>query len=268
MLPAFYVLNIFMITGLFFLYGRLPVVGCVARPEMVVWTILYACIMSTMITFINEAVVNWEAWKASLTETEKLKNAYQRSRVLGLRGQLNPHFLFNCFNTLSGLIQEDEAKAERFLNEMTKVHRYLLRSDDELLVSLDMELKFAESYLYLAGERFGEAIKYRVAVQDGDLERELPPLSLQVILEHIIYTNALSKTSPLHIEISSGSGHQLSVVNTLHKKAVTRQYDADYGLDNLVNKYKMLNAGDITIHEEGGCRTILLPLFHKKEELL
>ena len=126
---------------------------------MLPWAIVYACIMSTIITFINEGVANWEAWKSSMTETERLKNVYQRSKVLGLKGQINPHFLFNCFNTLSGLIQEDETKAEIFLDEMTKVHRYILRSDDQLLVSLETELKFAKSYLYLARERFGDAIQ-------------------------------------------------------------------------------------------------------------
>ena len=125
---------------------------------MLLWAIVYGCMMSTVITFINEGVANWEAWKASISENERLNNVYQRSRLLGLKGQINPHFLFNCFNTLSGLIQEDESKAELFLDEMTKVHRYLLRSDDELLVPLEMEIKFAQSYLYLARERFGDAI--------------------------------------------------------------------------------------------------------------
>jgi LytS/YehU family sensor histidine kinase len=96
-----------------------------------------------VITFINEGMANWEKWKDSLSENEKLTNAYQRSKLLGLKGQINPHFLFNCFNTLSGLIQEDEEKAEQLLDEMIKVHRYLLRSDDEYLVSFTDEIKFA-----------------------------------------------------------------------------------------------------------------------------
>ena len=134
--------------------------------------------MSTVITFINEGVANWEAWKASISENERLNNVYQRSRLLGLKGQINPHFLFNCFNTLSGLIQEDESKAELFLDEMTKVHRYLLRSDDELLVPLEMEIKFAQSYLYLARERFGDAISTSIDIGEDAMERKLPPLSM------------------------------------------------------------------------------------------
>jgi two-component system, LytTR family, sensor kinase len=265
MLPAFYVMNVFAISGLFYFYKQLQLISCAERPGMLLWSIIYACVMSTIITFINEGVANWEAWKASLTETEKLKNVYQRSKVLGLKGQINPHFLFNCFNTLSGLIQEDETKAEKFLDEMTKVHRYLLRSDDELLISLENEIKFAESYLHLAKERFGGAIQSSVNVNTIALEKKMPPLSMQVILENIIYTNALSKTNPLTINISASDKNELSVVNSVHEKTVIQNYNIDDGLDNLLSKYKMLNAGDITITEQGNKRTLLLPLFDKAE---
>lgn len=266
MLPLFYVMNIMAVSGLFFMYDKLPLVNCIANTDMLLWVVLYGCAMSTLITFINEAVANWEAWKTSLTETEKLKQLYQRSRVLGLKGQINPHFLFNCFNTLSGLIHENEEKAEQFLDEMTKVHRYLLRSDDELLVSLDAELKFAGSYLYLARERFGDAVKTVIDVPEHSLEKTLPPLSLHVILENIIYTNALEKTNPLTITITTEPGGRLSVTNTLHEKTVAQPYDAsDDGFNNLLDKYKMLNAGEIEISVHDHKRTLLLPLFGKKE---
>ena len=133
--------------------------------------------MSTVITFINEGMANWENWKNSLSESEKLKNAYQRSKLLGLKGQINPHFLFNCFNTLSGLIQENEEEAEKFLDEMTKVHRYLLRGDDEYLVPLADEMKFAAAYLYLTKARFGNAIVTEVNVPKSILHLSLIHIS-------------------------------------------------------------------------------------------
>ncbi len=265
MLPVFYLMNGLAISALFYLHHTLQLLPCPPKSEMLLWCIIYACLMSTLITFINEGVANWEAWKASITETEKIKNVYQRSKVLGLKGQINPHFLFNCFNTLSGLIQEDETKAEIFLNEMTKVHRYLLRSDDEMLVPLDMEIRFAASYLYLAKERFGDAITTAIDIDPASLEKRLPPLSMQVILENIIYTNALSKNNPLSISISSTSNNELVIANTIHEKIVVQNYDVDDGLDNLLNKYRVLNAGSITIDEKEGKRILLLPLFNKKE---
>jgi two-component system, LytTR family, sensor kinase len=268
LLPAFYLLNCFVIPGLFYIYQYLNIVDCPTRFNMIFWAIVYGCCASTMVTFFNLGVANWKAWKISIAETEKLNNAYQRSKVLGLKEQINPHFLFNCFNTLSGLIQEDEIKAEKFLDEMTKVHRYLLRSDDELRVPLEEEIKFAESYLYLAKERFGGALRSIIQIDPVSLQKTIPPLSMQVILENIIYTNALSKNEPLTINITSNAEDKLSVVNSVHKKTVLQNLSIDDGLDNLVNKYKMLQEGEISIVETGKTRTLILPLFEKREDLL
>jgi LytS/YehU family sensor histidine kinase len=233
---------------------------------MLLWAIIYGCVMSTIITFINEGVANFEGWQASVTETEKLKIAYQRSKVLGLKGQINPHFLFNCFNTLSGLIQEDNTRAEMFLDEMTKVHRYLLRSDDELLVPLENEIKFAESYMYLAKERFGGAIKIMINIDDKALQKKIPPFSMQAILENIIYTNGLSKDNPLTITITSEENDKLSVVNSIHSRIVVQDFNIEEGLNNLLSKYDMLNAGAISIHQDDNERTLLIPLFDNEEE--
>ena len=233
---------------------------------MLWWAIVYGCIVSSALTFINEGVANWEEWKASLSETEKLKNAYRRSKLLGLKGQINPHFLFNCFNTLSGLIHENEAKAEKFLDEMTKVHRYLLRSDDELLVPVAEELKFARSYLYLSKERFGNALEATITIDEALMQKLIPPLSMQVILENIIYTNALDKQHPLYIRIYANNENELCIANSRQEKIVRQNLNVDEGLDNLVVKYKMLNAPPVTIIDEPNERRLLLAFINQQEE--
>jgi two-component system, LytTR family, sensor kinase len=262
MLPIFYAMNFGVIAGLLFLHKNQWLIACPINPDMYWWTVLYGCIMSTVITFINEGLSNWEAWKGSLAETEKLRNAYQRSRLLGLKGQINPHFLFNCFNTLSGLIHEDEDNAEKFLEEMTRVHRYLLRNDEELLVPVADEIKFAASYLYLTKTRFGAAIDASVQVNETAFKKYIPPLSMQVILENIIYTNALSKANPLTIAITS-ENNDIYIEHTVHEKSISVSFEEDEGLDNLLNKYKLLNASPIQIKEHVGKRIIVLPMLHK-----
>jgi LytS/YehU family sensor histidine kinase len=217
-----------------------------------------------VITFINEAMANWENWKNSLSEGEKLKNAYQRSKLLGLKGQINPHFLFNCFNTLSGLIHENPERAESFLDEMTRVHRYLLRSDDEYLVTLQDEMKFASAYLNLTKERFGNAISISIHLVPAALTKKIPPLSLQVILENIIYTNALDKKNPLSIQIKADDEDHLSISHSIHEKIIVQdQLNLEEGLDNLIMKYRLLDAQEVIVNESDTNREIILPLFDK-----
>ncbi len=264
MLPVFYLMNFGAISGLLTIHRNFALLDCATKPFIFGWAVLYGCIMSTVITFVNEGLANWENWKASLAETERLKNAYERSRLLGLKGQIKPHFLFNCFNTLSGLIHEDEYSAERFLEEMTKVHRYLLRGDDDLLVSVAEEIKFAFSYLYLTKTRFGAAIDASVKVGEHASDKFVPPLSMQVILENIIYTNAISKSDPLTIEIDDQHSNEIFIRHTMHEKTIAQGLEVDEGLDNLVTKYKLLNAPPILISEQDGKRTIVLPMLEKK----
>jgi two-component system, LytTR family, sensor kinase len=261
MLPAFYVMNAAAIFGAYTFYDATNWLDCPTHHERLWWTILYACLMSTVITFINEGMANWEIWKNSLSESDKLKNAYQRSKLLGLKGQINPHFLFNCFNTLSGLIQENEEKAEAFLDEMIKVHRYLLRGDDEYLVSLEDEMKFVNAYLKLTKARFGDAIQTEINLPASLLQKRIPPLSMQVILEHIIYTNALSKKEPLKINIHGDEKGHLIITNSVHEKTIVQNLNLDEGLDNLITKFRLLNAEEIKISEDKEYREIMLPLF-------
>ena len=265
MLPVFYLMTVIMVSSLFSIYEKVKLLDCPVRQGMLWWAIVYGCIISTVLTFINEGVAYWGEWKASLAETERLKNAYRRSKLLGLKGQINPHFLFNCFNTLSGLIQENEAKAEKFLDEMTKVHRYLLRSDDELLVPVAEELKFARSYLYLSKERFGKALQATVAIDDTLMQKLIPPLSMQVILENIIYTNAMDKKNPLSIRIYAADETQLCIANSKQEKIIGKNLNVDEGLDNLVIKYKMLNAPPVTIIDDPNERKLYLAFIELQE---
>lgn len=264
MLPVFYVLNIVAIYGIYTCYNHVHWMPCKPLEQNLWYTILYACVMSTVITFINEGMANWEKWKSSVAESEKLRNSYQRSKLLGLKGQINPHFLFNCFNTLSGLIHENEEDAIRFLDEMTKVHRYLLRSDEDYLVSLEEEIKFAQSYLYLTKARFGQAIQSSINIPHEIRTKLIPPLSMQVILENIIYTNALNKKQALQIHIYTENQKKLIISHTLHEKTIVSNLNLDEGLDNLVNKYRLLNEDEVEISDDRVTRKITLPLIQNQ----
>lgn len=264
LLPVNFALTTLSILSIFFIYPRTNGFLCEAIPGMEDYSIIFGCVIGTMFTFIIEGMANWERWKQSLSEGEKLRNAYQRSKLLGLKGQINPHFLFNCFNTLSGLIHVNKEEAEEFLNEMTKVHRYMIRSDDEYLVTLSDEIKFAQSYLRLTKSRFGDALNATIDILPADLDKQVPPLTLQAILENIIYTNALSKYEPLTIHITSNEKF-LRIEHSLHEKKVVQHLNEDDGLDNLVNKYRLLNKEEISIIESHMSREIVVPIFEPKK---
>lgn len=266
MLPVFYLMNLGLMMGYYVYYENIVKFTCSPLRSQFVWVFAFGCFASTVITFINEGAANWEKWKSAITETEQLKNAYQKSKLYGLKGQIYPHFLFNCFNSLSSLISESEKEAEYFLNQMAKVHRYMLRTDDEQLVTLEDEMKFAHAYLYLIEVRFGSAIRVYFDVEKSVLQYNLPPLSLQVILENVIYTNAASKSEPLHLSIIS-QGTQLIIRHSVQAKLIVDDGSLLEGLDNLITKYRLIGMGEVSVDESVKERSIILPLFTQISEM-
>ncbi|HVU96752.1 MAG TPA: histidine kinase [Puia sp.] len=266
LLPLFCVMNLLTVQGVYWLYEKWPIGDCQVQRSMEWWVTGYGCLASAILTFVNEAGLGWEKWKTAMAETDRLHNAYQKSRLMSLKRQLHPHFLFNCFNTLSSLIQENEKEAGKFLDELTRVYRYLLKGADEQLVSLGEELKFIDAYLYLVKTRFGPALQVELKIDKSEENKAIAPMSLLIVLENIIYRNAFSKSRPLRIEIQTRIDGSLLIQNSLQPKPVTGDGpDQEEGLDDLVAKYRLLGCPEMVIRETAASRSIFIPLIPKSE---
>ncbi|MBO0930269.1 sensor histidine kinase [Fibrella aquatilis] len=180
-------------------------------------------------------------------------------QIRGLQAQVNPHFLFNSLNSLSALIEDDTQRAGVFLDELSSVYRYLLRSNDQILTSLAAELAFSRSYCHLLQTRHGSALRVEWQVDSPLLGRQLPPLTLQLLLENAVKHNIALPEQPLHIAISTDTNNQLQVRNNIQRKSV-RVASPGLGLANILSKYQMLNQPIPTILEDAGQFVVTLPL--------
>lgn len=231
-----------------------------------VWSYIVLGITGIFLTFLMEGISHYTKWKDNYNETQQLNAAYKRSQLNGLKSQINPHFLFNSLNSLSSLIQEDEAQAEIFLNEMSKVYRYMLRNDDEQLVTLDSELRFLSSYMHILQARYGDGLQLFINVAEIDKQQLLAPLTLQVLLENAFTQNIVSKSSPLIVDISV-SASSLVVKHNIQHKSVTSVIDFEAGLDNLGGKYELLGKPIVVNDTDTSFRSITIPLLENKEEV-
>jgi sensor histidine kinase YesM len=219
-------------------------------------------VINLFLTFLNEGVYRYEKFRDTVTETEQLKKEYMHSQLLGLKSQMNPHFLFNSLNTLSSLIHEDPEKAEDFLDHMSKVYRYLLRNNEEQLVNLETELNFIKSYAYLLKARHGDGLYIDVMISETSRDQMIPPLTLQMLVENVLGQNSISKNRPLHISIKLV--HKwIEVRNKLQPKMSNTEEGWEV-IDNIANKYRLLCGCDIIIREIDKERIIQLPLIIKE----
>ncbi|HCT95127.1 MAG: hypothetical protein A2X19_02100 [Bacteroidetes bacterium GWE2_39_28] len=175
-----------------------------------------------------------ESRKTSLI-TGSLKYELNQVKFDVLKNQINPHFMFNSLNVLSGLIRKDTAKAQLFIEDFSNVYRYVAETIERPLVTLKMELEFVESYLYLLKIRHGEMLSYKVDVPEKLMDYQLPPLSLQVIMENAIKHNIINEKANLFIEISAG--HESLIIKNKLMPKVSIELSTGTGLKNLTKRY-------------------------------
>jgi hypothetical protein len=258
-----------IITGLFLFsmfkgYEAIGFFGYTFNDSGFIWSYIAMGIFNIFLTFLHEGISRYEEWKANLKEMEQVQMAYRKSQLMALKSQINPHFLFNSLNSLSSLISEDEEAAERFLNELSKIYRYMLRNDEDKLVPLSTELNFISSYFYLLNARYSTALQLTIEVSEAGKQKNIPPLTLQHIVENTIAQNAFSRSMPLKILIGM-DGECIMVKHNIQRKIGSDQGDAESGFDNLVEKYRLLHDTPFFVKEVNNERIIHVPLIDKNE---
>jgi hypothetical protein len=170
-----------------------------------------------------------------------LKNEYQKQQVLEkeleqLKSGLNPHFLFNSLSSLKILVSKKPEEAKSFAVALSDLYRYLLKQEKMDVVPLEEELRFANNYIYLQQIRFPN-IDCKVDIPADVLERGIPPMSLQLLVENCIKHTKVSSRNPLHIEIML-DGNFLVVRNNFNPPE--KSDSPGIGLTNLTKRYSYL----------------------------
>ena len=138
-----------MVDSHFFINGNKVVIGLLGNSFLTA-IFIFPFLLAGFEIIYHSWLVN-----SAKRENEKLEKEKLRAELQQLKGIVNPHFLFNNLNSLSSLIAENPKQAQDFLDELTKVFRYLLRNNDTELVTLAQELQFIESYYHLLQTRYG-----------------------------------------------------------------------------------------------------------------
>ncbi|ADR23638.1 hypothetical protein MATR_25060 [Marivirga tractuosa] len=178
-------------------------------------------------------------WRNAAIEAEQLRTEKLAGQYQSLKNQLNPHFLFNSLNVLTNLVYENADQSASFIQQLSKIYRYVLDVQQEELVSLADEIGFAQNYLSLQKIRFEENLIYDIKTDYID-NFYLPPLSLQLLLENAIKHNVVSMEHPLKITIHQ-KGDVLIVCNNLQAKNSQEIGRKGIGLENIKRRYELMS---------------------------
>ncbi|MDH7446982.1 sensor histidine kinase [Aquimarina sp. 2201CG14-23] len=215
------------------------------------------------------AVIIFNLFYHSLQQKKEIENKLNdmqkeimTSKYKSLKNQISPHFLFNSLNTLTALMYEDRDLASDFVSRLATCYRYILDNREEDLVSLEKELSFLDSFIFMMNIRHKGALSITTHISANPEDYVIPTLSLQMLVENALKHNYYSKEKPLEISILSVDEKSIIVQNNLHIRK-QKESSTKLGLKNIEKRYSFYSNQKVTIATENGYFKVTIPLLPK-----
>lgn len=116
----------------------------------------------------------------------QLESNLKESQLNTLKGQINPHFMFNSLNNIRGLILEDVDKARFMLTSLSETLRYSLTKSDSNSIALEDELEMIENYIAISKIQFEDRLKFTKNINKSVFNIKIPPMIIQMLVENAI----------------------------------------------------------------------------------
>jgi two-component system LytT family sensor kinase len=218
------------------------------------------------------------------TRENLLRQQLTDAELRALRSQINPHFLFNSLNTIADLIVTNPERAEIMTLRLAKVFRHVLAQSSQPLTSVQDEIEFVRTYLYIEEARFSDRLRVQIDVTPEVATEPIPSLILQPIIENALKHGLAPKPGPCHLWISAraqgnhiclrveddGIGPRWGTLGRSNGSCVVTATASlspqgfGVGLTNVAQRLKTLYWDDASLSFEpretgGSCVTMLLP---------
>lgn len=218
-------------------------------------------ILATIVSSIYIDAHYLHSYMTAEIEKKRLEMVAMQAQLATLKQQIDPHFMFNNFSILSELIMEDRSLAIRFLDNLSKVYRYIIQNYNKNTVRVSEELTFLDSYLYLMEIRYERAVIVIIDPGLRKVEGSIPPVSLQLLVENALKHNCFSEEQPLLINISQEDDCVI-VSNVIRPLPQMPKTSTGIGQRNIMERYSLLSKRKPTIEQANGVYSVRLPIFY------
>ena len=194
-----------------------------------------------------------------------LQQQVTEAELRALRAQINPHFLFNCLNTIADLTVRNPARAETMTLRLAEVFRHVLEHSNRPLTSIRDEIEFLRTYLYIEEARFGDRLQVKFDVAP-ELEGALvPSLILQPLVENALKHGLGPKPGPGRLNIAvRGDGDHLQMIIEDDGMGPAARPGNGLGLANIAERLQTLyqDRASVTLRRRetgGSIATVIIP---------
>lgn len=188
-------------------------------------------------------------------EIERLNSKGLLTRLGFLQQQMDSHFMFNSLSILRSGITDEWGK--NYVVRLCNVYRYLLEQTPETnLVNVYKEVEFIKSYIHLLKERFDDGVLVEIHLEDQILDRKIPPMALQTLVENAVKHNVTMTSVPLKIEIFSDQNHIVVKNDLCFKNNMGFNVTKGIGIQNLSERYRLITKEPVVVFQDENCFTV------------
>lgn len=174
-------------------------------------------------------------------ERLQLQTSLKESQLNTLKGQINPHFMFNSLNNIRGLMLEDVEKSREMLTRLSDMLRYSLTKNDTDSIALEEELEMVDNYVAISKIQLEERLHFVKEIDENVLSCDIPPMIIQLLIENAIKhgISPLKKGGTVKLKVHRvREGLSIEVSNT--GKLVITEGSTRVGLENIKKRLMLL----------------------------
>jgi two-component system LytT family sensor kinase len=219
------------------------------------WRVGNGLLFYAMIILSYYLLIFYQNFRDQVARESELKTLVKESELSSLKSQINPHFIFNSLNSISSLTILSPDKAREMIIKLSDFMRYALSQKEEKMTTLREELLNIRRYLDIEKIRFGNRLKVNENTDEQCMDKKLPGLILQPLIENAVKYGVYESVESAEIEINADCNAQALKVK------IRNDYDPDFiskkgegiGLNNIRSRLGIIYKNDnlITINKSG-----------------
>ena len=185
------------------------------------------------------------------------------SQLQALKAQINPHFLFNSFNTLITIIDENSDKPDvaiEYVEKLSDFFRSILQYREQETITLEEEWELVQNYGYLLQKRYGSNLRLHMSAVPGD--GYILPLTLQMLVENAVKHNVITEQKPLDVYITYDRDGYVTVKNNLQPKSKPEP-STQFGLQSIIKRYNLLSEQKVMIEKDPEFFRVRIPIIKR-----
>ncbi|TWI02245.1 histidine kinase [Flavobacterium tiangeerense] len=172
-----------------------------------------------------------------------LESTLKESQINALKGQINPHFMFNSLNNIRGLILENPMKSREMITRLSEMLRYSLTKSEINTIALEEEIEMVENFIAISKIQLEDRLQFISEIEEETLKLPIPPMVIQMLIENaikhgisqlkhggILLLNIKKENTDLHIQVkNTGNLSQQTGTTQLGLKNIQRRLQLIYG---------------------------------------